>query len=97
MSEFTMEKNEIFQAYKSSNRFTAIWSVYGIGSFEDEHPYGDFDVMVYNGNAALIFGKTYGALYDAANSLILRSGDLHHVFVEGFEIVNNELSLITGS
>ena len=96
MSEFTMEKYKSFSEYRDSKKYRAIWSIYGMGSFEDAHNL-TADVMVYGGNAAFIFGNTYGDLYETANELIMRSNDNHHLFIEGFEMDNGQLNLITGS
>lgn len=36
-------------------------------------------------------------LWEEANQIILSSGDLHHIFIEGFENENGHLKIITGS
>jgi len=78
------------------------WSIYEIDSLFDEHPYKQ-ETLFYENHwgkdttTSLIAGKQYMDLWVAANNCINLSGDLHHCFIEGFNIQNGKLYLSTGS
>jgi hypothetical protein len=70
----------------------------------DLHPYVGVETLTHkdhwgeNGDVVVpINGKSWAALYVAANAAICDSGDQHHVFIEGFRKVGNTLLLNTGS
>lgn len=84
----------------------SIWSVYEVDNMADRHPFEGADRVVYKdhwGKEAVqcsINGKTWAALYCAADSCIRDSGDNHHVFIECFTPAKDDLRtliLSTGS
>lgn len=97
-------KHDYFAAVQAGAKLKSIWSIYKVEDFGQQHPYHCADTMVYTdhwGNKPVeepILGKTWADLYSAADRCIQRSGDGHHVFIEGFEFVtSNKLRLTTGS
>jgi len=90
--------------FQQANGLTAIWSMYEVDNLHEPHPYGANLEIVYSdhwGDGATgsyaIEGDTWGDVYRAADQAIRESGDLHHVFIEGFRVVDNKLCLVTGS
>ena len=89
-------------SWKKSN-----WSVDGVDDFSLQHDYPSARKVVYTRTSQtlgkLVFeseiqGKTWLDLYKAANKCIVDSGDLHHVFIEGFNLMKDgNLELFTGS
>jgi hypothetical protein len=93
-------KMDYYSRFKEENRLEAIWSMYELGEhgFLQAHPYPDTAFVCYQGGHVPVFGSTWGDIYRAADWAIRNSGDMHHVFIEGFEVKNgNELHLVTGS
>lgn len=80
-----------------------IWSITDVDNLGDPHPYEGAKYVTYRDfwNDAIVTkainGKTWAALYIAANACIRDSGDDHHVFIEGFKQSGESLSLYTGS
>ena len=87
-----------------------VWSIYNDGEygeikFGNPHPFGDNAVIrhkcdifgPYN-ELVEIKGKNWGDVWVSANKAIVQSEDLHHIYIEGFEINDaGELELVTGS
>lgn len=82
------------------------WSIYEVDDLGQPHPYVDAQTVHYRDHwgdqpvTETIQGKTWAALYAAADRCIQRSGDTHHRFIEAFEPVANQphqLRLTTGS
>ena len=87
-----------------------VWSIYnddeyGEINFDNPHPFGDnavirhkCDVFGPYNELVEIKGKTWGDVWVAANKAIVRSGDQHHIYIEGFKQgPAGELRLQTGS
>lgn len=109
---FSMDRKKIFdeinyfREYAEANYFRpySTWSIYEtIGHMDDPVPttakwlvykdhWGEEEVSM-----PLYDNITWGALWDVADELIVKSGDQHHVFIEDFEEVGDELLLWTGS
>ena len=88
-----------YQQFQEANGLRAIWSVFDLPEhgFLQDHPYQGVLTLTYQGHAVPILGQTWGDLYRAADDVIRRSGDGHHIFVEGFLLEGDELRLTTGS
>jgi len=92
-------KHDYYMEFQRENGLSAIWSVYELPEhgFLQDHPYRGAMTLSYQGYAAPILGQTWGDLYRAADDVIRRSGDGHHIFIEGFMFAGDELGLTTGS
>jgi hypothetical protein len=96
-------KMDYFSQFRAENSLTAIWSIYDIDEhgFLQDHPWQGAQQIFYHETSAPIKGPTWGDLYRAADLAIERSGDSHHIFIEGFytyaEGDNSVLGLTTGS
>lgn len=95
-------KHDYYARFREDNGLTTIWSVYELEEhgFLFNHPWEGARVLVYQRETAPIQGPTWGDLYRAANEVIRRSGDDHHIFIEGFgkyATDNSMLELTTGS
>lgn len=102
-------KMEYYNRFKAENSLTAIWSIYDIDEhgFFDLHPWQGATKLAYRDHwgkepaLVSIKGPTWGDLYRAADEAIERSGDGHHIFIEGFynyaEGDNSVIGLTTGS
>lgn len=92
---------------RSDHQFKAIWSMYDVEDCKGRHPFNPQARLVYyaeHGNWGVdvesesTLGLTWLDLYKVANDLIERSGDGHHLYIEGFRKINdNTYSLVTGS
>jgi hypothetical protein len=93
-------KMNYFRGFQDEHKLEAIWSMYELNEhcFLQDHPYSSDAFVCYQGRHVPVSGVTWGDVYRAANQAILISGDLHHIFIEGFDVRNgNELHLVTGS
>ncbi len=100
-----------FNLAQSTHGFRTIWSIYEVEDLEQQHPYGNINEICYRdhwGDEAIYETvKTQGQgqgtwmeLWAAADRCVQRSGDNHHVFIEGFYTVADQphqLRLTTGS
>lgn len=84
--------------------FVSAWSANTFSSLADAHPFPGHGKLIYTfhwGAVAVsipIEGKTWLDLWTAAEKAIHASGDLHHVFIERFEInAQGVLEMFTGS
>jgi len=94
---------DYWRGVADQNGFSAIWSMYEIGSCNQKHGFTN-DCLYYKlhwGEEDVIVpvqGDTYLDLYRAADEAIKLSGDQHHVFIEDvFVNDDGELELSTGS
>jgi len=92
-------KMDYYGRFQRENGLRSIWSIYElpIHGFLRDHPYPSDSFVVYHGHHVPVMGCTWGDVYRAADRCIRLSDDQHHIFVEGFELVGNELRLTTGS
>ncbi len=92
-------KMAYYREFQRDNGLSSIWSIYElpVHGFLESHPYPLDAVVVYKGQHCAVWGPTWADVYRSAEQCILRSGDDHHIFIEGFEQVGNELRLTTGS
>jgi len=97
-------KMDHYSQFQRENGLTAVWSMYEVEDLADAHPYGADAEIVYSEHwgdserkSYPVQGSTWADVYRAADQAIRESGDLHHVFVEGFRVVDNQLSMYTGS
>jgi hypothetical protein len=93
---------DYYSQFREENGLNAIWSIYELEEhgFLYNHPWNGARVLVYHGTTAKIEGPTWADLYRAADLVIERSGDDHHIFIEGFgkyATDNSMLELTTGS
>jgi len=109
--DFSFEREmEYFHTYQKACGFKAIWSMYGEDiKFGNEHPWydnskevwvryshkPDFDVKTK------VLGRLWADIYWACDDVIQKSEDLHHLYIEGFEVQETQhqiiLNLYTGS
>jgi hypothetical protein len=84
----------------------SIWSIYEVSNLADCHKFGNVDRVVYRDHwgdkpvSCSVNGTSWAALYVAANACIRDSGDSHHVFIEDFNVCEEDpgtLVLVTGS
>ena len=99
-------KYENYRSFAVEFDLGSVWSIYEVDDLYQEHPYQDYHTVIYDGHwgpepvEAELQGRTWGTMYMLANNLITNSGDLHHMFIEGFEPVKGRpgvLRLTTGS
>jgi hypothetical protein len=92
-------KMDYYSEFQRQNGLSTIWSVYDLPAhgFLSDHPFPSDAFVVYQGKQVPVYGQTWGDVYRAADLAIELSGDDHHIFIEHFERVGNELRLITGS
>ena len=54
--------------------------------------------VLYEGLTAKVEGNTWLDLYRAANEVVEKSGDTHHIFIENFDMTEDgNLELFCGS
>ena len=92
-------KMDYYREFQRENGLRSIWSIYELPlhGFLQDHPYRGALTLSYQGHAVPILGQTWADLYRAADDVIRRSGDGHHIFIEGFLFAGDELRLTTGS
>jgi len=96
-------KMDYYRQFQHNNGLRAIWSIYELPlhGFLQDHPYRGALTLSYQGHAVPILGQTWADLYRAADDVIRRSGDGHHIFIEGFyrwaKSDDSILGLTTGS
>ena len=93
------DKMGYYRSFADQNDLNSIWSVYElpVHGFLKPHPYPSDAFVVYGKGHVPVLGPTWGDVYRAADCAIRNSGDLHHCFIEGFEVKGNELHMYTGS
>lgn len=92
-------KMDYYSEFQHENGLRSVWSIYElpVHGFLMDHPYPSDSFVVYQGHHVPVYGSTWGDVYRAADRCIQLSGDQHHIFIEDFELVGNELRLTTGS
>jgi hypothetical protein len=92
-------KMDYYGDFQRQNGLAAIWSVYElpIHGFLSDHPFPSDAFVVYKDQHCAIYGETWADVYRAADQCIRNSGDLHHIFIENFELWGKEVRLTTGS
>lgn len=92
-------KMDYYGQFQRENGLAAIWSVYElpIHGFLFDHPFPSDAFVVYKDQHCAIYGQTWADVYRAADQCIRNSGDLHHIFIENFELWGKEVRLTTGS
>ena len=92
-------KMDYYGQFQTDNGLAAIWSIYElpIHGFLMDHPYPSDVFVVYDGYHVPVYGCTWADIYRAADHCMRLSDDRHHIFIEHFELVGNELRLTTGS
>jgi hypothetical protein len=94
---------DYYRQFQQENGLAAIWSIYELEEhgFLRDHPWQGAQQIFYHETSAPIKGTTWADLYRAADLAIERSGDQHHIFIEGFGAYtagdNSVLWLTTGS
>jgi hypothetical protein len=96
-----------FKALRDQNGFESWWSMYEIQDMNSVAFPGKYKVAYvdhWGGSAPdsiLVENPTWMDLWKAADTLIKKSGDAHHIFIENFrpEVKDNGnfLFLVTGS
>jgi hypothetical protein len=92
-------KMDYYREFQRDNGLETIWSVYElpVHGFLRDHPFPSDAFVVYKDQHCAIYGQTWADVYRAADQCILNSGDLHHIFIENFELWGKEVRLTTGS
>lgn len=99
-------KNKMYDQIGRLNNFRSVWSIYSVADMEQTAPGLDTCTTLKHDNnfekdvaVPLKAGsKTWFDLWQAADKAIRESGDLHHLFIEGFvKIDDNTVRLVTGS
>jgi hypothetical protein len=92
-------KMDYYSEFQRDNGLAAIWSVYElpVHGFLFDHPFPSDAFVVYKDQHCAIYGQTWADVYRAADHCIRNSGDLHHIFIENFELWGKEVRLTTGS
>lgn len=81
----------------------SIWSMYEVEYLEDKLPYNATDLEYQGHSMDISHCKTWIDLWEVADELMIKSGDRHHIFIEGFHEVDSGtgagkvLELQTGS
>ena len=99
------EQMDYFSTYGKGFGAQTVWSIYDEGIlFGNDHPFGENVVIRHKCDVfgpydvtVPVKGKKWGDIWAAADKAIVESDDLHHIYIEGFEIKGNELTLVTGS
>lgn len=91
---------------RKSHGFITEWSMFDVEDLTEQHPWPDARQLIYKANGEtkphteMIPGGNWVGLWHAADRAIRESGDLHHIFIEGFVPVKGDervLELHTGS
>lgn len=96
-------KNNHYSQVKEELGAQSIWSIYEIADLDQPHPYQSGLFVSYKDHwgaeaqHCAVYGNTWRDLYRAADNCIRNSGDEHHIFIENFRLVGNNLVLTTGS
>jgi len=96
---------DYFSTYGKTFGAETVWSIHDEGiKMGNPHPFGvevvirhKCDVFGPYDVTVPVKGKNWGDVWVAADKAIKESGDMHHIFIEGFEINGKTLNLITGS
>lgn len=96
-------KNNHYSQVKEELGAQSIWSIYEIADLDQPHPYQSGLFVSYKDHwgaeaqHCAVYGNTWRDLYRAADNCIRNSGDEHHIFIENFRLVGDNLVLTTGS
>jgi hypothetical protein len=92
-------KMDYYREFQRDNGLETIWSIYElpVHGFLRDHPFPSDAFVVYKDEHCAIWGQTWADVYRAADQCIRNSGDLHHCFIENFELWGKEVRLTTGS
>ena len=87
-TEFDAKFN-YYESVREELGLRAIWSIYEIDNLSDRHPYEGVKFLTYNDFSGKditveINGRTYAALFVAANAVLTRA-NTHHNYIEAFE------------
>ena len=101
---YTVEKQDMYDDFAAEHSLKSVWSIFtvedmnedsglsGAYLFYKEHWGGKpVSVALPKGNL------TYAQLFLYADQAIRDSGDNHHIFIESFEVIGDNLYLWTGS
>jgi hypothetical protein len=98
-------KMEFCDQIQEQSGFTGVWSIYSVDDFS-EVPYPQSQRLIYNSHwgkneiEVELAAQDWHALWSAANDAILKSGDLHHIYIEEIRPSHDDptvLILHTGS
>ena len=102
-SDAFANKSDHYDTVKQAINAQSIWSIYEITDLDQPHPYPSGVFVTYKDHwgadvqHCAVYGNTWRDLYKAADNCIRNSGDEHHIFIESFKLVGNDLVLSTGS
>ena len=95
-------KMDYYSRHQRENRYQSVWSIYDLPlyGFLKTHPFHRDARVTYQGHSCPIGGDLWADVYRAADTVILQSGDDHHIFIEGLYPERDDslsLRLTTGS
>ena len=105
MSKTFEQEMDYFGEYKAANNLVAVFSMFDEGiEFDKSHGIKTplvirhkCDIWGYD-TSAVCTGKTWGDIYQACDTAIKNSGDLHHIYIEDLECQDDGTwMLVTGS
>jgi hypothetical protein len=91
-------KSKHYEQVREAQGFRAIWSLFEVNNLMALHPWDGATHVVYGRHwggdpvTVSIPGPRWVDLYNAANQVMLLSGDSHHVYVEAFKPLANTLA-----
>lgn len=105
MANYSFEaKHNYFANLRDEHKFVSIWSIYDVQNINDSPNFESCRSVSYTNHwgmpveVELPNSKyTWLDLWNAADECIKLSGDVHHIFIEGFLAKDGRLELITGS
>ncbi len=83
-------RRRVYNAIAKMHKLTTIWSMYEVADMSAEHPFVGKTKVVHKlhwGKTPVtieIKGNRWYDLYVAADAAIVKSGDMHHCYIEGF-------------
>ena len=97
-------KHNYFANLRDEHKFVSIWSIYDVQNINDRPNFESCRSVCYTDH----WGKpveielpnneyTWLDLWNVADECIKLSGDVHHIFIEGFKQKEGKLELLTGS
>lgn len=80
---------EKLKEIKTESGFITVWSMYEIEDLDELHFFTGTKELCIDEIVVDIKGDTWYDLWVATDEAVEQSGDLHHIFIEGFHKMNN--------
>ena len=93
------KKMDYFSGIEKENNFITTWSLYDeLEDINEKYYFEDVRLMKYEGFEEEVLGSTWLDLWRAADKLVRKSEDYHHIFIDGFDETDvHTVKLVTGS